>query len=571
MIGVEGDAVTKYAEDVVAGHIIAGKWVRLAAQRHLYDLERVGNDEFPYIFDPARAERVFAFFRFCRHVKGPLAGQPIELELWQRFIFGSIFGWVHKDTGLRRYRKAYVQVARGNGKSTLLSGLGLYMLMADGEAGAEVYATATMREQARIVYDAARIMAVWSPDLLKRLEPGKMETIHPASSSRFMPLSKDTKSLDGLNPHLGIIDEFHAHPTREMYDLLVSAMGKRLQPLLFIITTAGFDLASPCYEEYTYLTKVLTGELENEQYFAYIAQLDSEDNPQDESCWVKANPLLATIASGMEYLRAELQAALDVPSKMRNFLTKNLNMWVEQREQGYISMDKWRACAASEKNLMPDLSGRECYIGVDLGSKIDLTSVAVEFPLKDGRFAVLSHSFIPEDKMRERMKTDRQPYDAWARLGWLTVVPGAVVDQQAILDWIDNAVAENGWQVREVCVDPWNATQFAIDLQKRGYTVVEITQGIRTLSLPTKDFREKVLEGKIIHDGGLVLTWAMGNAIERQDHNGNIMLDKQKSRERIDPVAALMNAHARAMHHETEEFYDPNKYAEEYILDKLWG
>lgn len=568
---VEVDAVTKYAEDVVAGHIIAGKWVRLAAQRHLHDLERADSDEFPYIFDPARAERIFAFFRFCRYVKGPLAGQPIELEPWQRFVFGSIFGWVHKDTGLRRYRKAYVQVARGNGKSTLLSGLGLYMLMADGEQGPEVYATATKRDQARIVYDAARMMAIRSPDLLKRLEPGKAEMLHPASGGKFAPLSKDTKSLDGLNPHLGIIDEYHAHPTQEMYDLLVSAMGKRLQPLLFIITTAGFDLASPCYEEYTYLTKVLAGELGNEQYFAYIAQLDPEDNPQDESCWIKANPLLAATEAGMEYLRAELQAALDMPSKIRNFLTKNQNMWVDQREQGYMPMDKWRACAATKDNPMPDLAGRECYIGVDLGAKIDLTSVAVEFPLEDGRFVVLSHSFIPEERLKERMKTDKQPYDSWARLGWLTVVPGAVVDQQVIIDWIESKVADYGWRVREICVDPWNATQFSVDLQKLGYTVVEITQGIRTLSLPTKDFREKVLERKVIHDGSPVLTWAMGNAVERQDHNGNIMLDKQKSRERIDPVAALINAHARAMHHETEGFYDPNKYAAEDILDKLWG
>lgn len=514
----------------------------------------------------------FAFFLFCRHVKGgPLAGQPIELEPWQRFIIGSIFGWVHQDTGLRRYRKAYVQVARGNGKSTLLSGLGLYMLMADGEQGAEVYATATKRDQARIVYDAARMMAIRSPDLLKRLEPGKAEMIHPTSGGRFAPLSKDTKSLDGLNPHLGIIDEYHAHPTREMYDLLVSAMGKRLQPLLFIITTAGFDLASPCYEEYTYLTKVLSGELQNEQYFAYIAQLDPEDNPQDESCWIKANPLLAATQAGMEYLRGELRTALDVPSEMRSFLTKNMNIWVDRREEGYMPMDKWRACAVSKDNSLPDLAGRLCYIGVDLSAKIDLTSVGVEFPLGGGRYAVLSHSFIPEEAMRARLKTDKQPYDAWARLGWLTIIPGAVVDQQALLDWIDNAVAENSWQVREVCVDPWNATQFAIDLQKRGYMVVEIPQRIGNLTEATKDFRERVLRGEIIHDGSPVLTWAMGNAIERQDHNGNIMLDKAKSRERIDPVAALINAHARAMYHETEGSYDPNKYAAEDILDKLWS
>ncbi|MGE4341402.1 MAG: terminase large subunit, partial [Pigmentiphaga sp.] len=483
----------------------------------------------------------------------------------------SIFGWVHRETGLRRFRKAMVMVARGNGKSTLLSGLGLYMLMADGEAGAEVYATATMRDQARIVYDAARLMAIQSPDLLRRLEPGKREMLHPATGSKFAPLSKETKSLDGLNPHLGIIDEYHAHPTREMYDLLVSAMGKRLQPLLFIITTAGFDLACPCYEEYTYLTKLLQGEAQNDQYFAYIAQLDPEDSPQDESVWIKANPLLAATEPGVEYLRKQLQEALDKPSEMRSFLTKNLNMWVDQREEGYMPMDKWRACAAREDNPMPDLDGRDCYIGVDLSSKIDLTSVAVEFPLGGGRFAVLSHSFIPAERLAARRKTDKQPYDSWVRLGWLTVIPGAVVDQEALIDWIEVQAAERKWDVREICVDPWNATQFAVELQRRGYTVVEITQGIRTLSEPTKDFRERVLRGEIVHDGSPVMAWAMGNAVERRDHNGNIMLDKEKSRDRIDPVAALMNAHARAMHHETRSAYDPNRYAEEDVLDRIWG
>lgn len=565
------DAVTDYARAVVDGRQVAGRWVRLACERHLRDLERAGTDEFPYVFRPELAERVFDFFTYCRHVQGPLARTPIILDDWQRFIIGSIFGWIHQETGLRRYRQAYVQVARKNGKSTMLSGLSLYMLMADGELGSQVYATATKKDQAKIVYDAARIMASRSPDLLRRLEPGRARIEHLATDSFMMPLSRDTKSLDGFNPHLGIVDEYHAHPTAEMVELLKSGMGQRLQPLLFIITTAGFDLAAPCYAEYQYCTRILDGEVTNERYFVYIAQLDADDSPQDEAVWVKANPLLATTDYGMEYLRAELQEALDDPRKMRNFLTKNLNQWVDQRDQGYMPMERWAACAAGDENPMPDLAGRPCYIGVDLSSKIDLTSVAVEFPLGDGRLAVLSHSFIPRDKMLERMKTDRQPYDVWERQGWLTVIPGAVVDQQAIIDWIDGHATEYGWQVQEVCVDPWNATQFGIEMQKRGYTVVEIGQIPKILSEPTKNLRELVFKGHLIHDGSPVLTWAMGNAVERVDRNGNIMLDKAKSRERIDPAAALMNAHTRAMHHEAGGTYDPNAYATDEVLDRLWG
>jgi len=566
------DPVTKYARDVLEGQILAGWLVRCACQRHLNDLERSKQKDYPWIFDSTRAERVSAFYRFCRHVKGPLAGKPIELEPWQKFVLGSIFGWVDRRTGYRRYRKAYVEVAAGNGKSTLLSGLALYMLLADGEEGPEVYAAATKAEQARIVFNAARRMAIRSPELLRRLEPAKARIECPLNGGIFRPLSKDDQQRgDGLAPHLAIVDEYHAHDTSEIYDVLSQSLPKRAQPLLFVITTAGYDLAVPCYAEHQYAAKILLGEVENDEYFAYIAQLDEDDNPQDEAVWIKANPLVAATDWGLRQLRAALKEALEDPRKMRNFLVKNMNMWLDQREEGYMPLEKWKACAANADNPMPDLEGRACYIGVDLSAKIDLTSVAVEFPLGDGRFAVLSHSFIPADRLAERRKTDKQPYDSWARLGWLTVIPGAVVDQQAIIDWIEAQVAEHGWKVREICVDPWNATQFAIELQKRGYTVVEITQGIRTLSLPTKDLRERVLKGQVIHDGSPVLTWAMGNAIERSDHNGNIMLDKQKSRERIDPVAALMNAHARAMHHEMGNAYDPNRYATEDILSKIWG
>lgn len=559
------DAVAEYARGVIDGEIIAGKWVRLACERHLRDLERQDTDEFPYVFDVERAERVFDFFTYCRHVEGMLARTPIYLEPFQKFILGSVFGWVHRETGLRRYRKAYVQVARKNGKSTVLSGLGLYMLMADGELGSQVYATATKKEQAKIVYDAARIMASRSPDLLKRLEPGRDVIKHPATDSKFVPLSKDTKSLDGFNPYLGIIDEYHAHPTAEMYELLESGMGQRLQPLLFIITTAGFELTNPCYDEYRYCCQILEGTLENERYFVYIAQMDEDDSPQDELAWIKANPLLATMEHGMEYLRAQLKEALDDPRKMRNFLTKNLNMWVDAPEEGYLPIEKWRACEGE----LPDLRGVPCYIGVDLAAKIDLASVSIEWPLEDGRSAVVSHSFIPEDTLQQRIKRDKQDFARWVREGWITAIPGAVVDQDFILDWIERQVEENGWTVAEICVDPWSASQFMVDLQRRGYIVVEVIQGIKTLSEPTKDLREKVLAGKIIHDGNPVLAWAVANAVTREDHNGNIMLDKRKSRDKIDPLAALVTAHVRAMHNESTKV-DISEFTDPDFLDRLW-
>ncbi|SDX45366.1 Phage terminase-like protein, large subunit, contains N-terminal HTH domain [Marininema mesophilum] len=538
------DAVTQYANQVVAKEMVAGKWVQLACERHLRDLDRQDTeDDFPYLFDESRAERVFSFFRFCKHTKGKLAGSPIDLDPFQKFILGSIFGWVHHESGLRRYRKAYIQLARKNAKSTILSGVGLYMLMADGEAGAEIYATATKSDQARIIYGDSKVMVNRSRDLSKRLNAQESVIRDPRSNSVFRPLSKDTKTLDGLNPYLGIIDEYHAHPTSEMYDVLVSGMGQRAQPLLFIITTAGFNIHSPCYTEYEYCTKIMESTLDNDQYFVYIAEMDEDDDIGDERTWVKANPLLAQSEEGIAYLKAEYQVALDVPEKMRNFLTKNINKWVDMKENGYLSLSKWKDCSEEEPI---DLTGRECYIGIDLSRKIDLTSIGFVFPLENGRFVVRSHSFLPEDTLRQKRHTDKVPYDLWVRDQWIAATDGSVVDYRYIMKYIQDQVITHGWKVLEVCFDPYNATHFAQEMEAEGYTVLEIRQGYQTLSEPTKDFRELVLSKKIIHDNNPVLTWAISNAVTRQDHNENIMLDKDKSTNRIDPIAALLNAHVRA-------------------------
>ncbi|WP_141706113.1 terminase large subunit [Caloranaerobacter ferrireducens] len=548
------DSVTQYCYDVLEGKEIAGELVKLACKRHLRDLDRQGAEEFPYIFIPEKAERVFKFFSFCKHTKGKLAGQPINLEPFQKFIIGSIFGWVHKDTGLRRYRKAYVQLGRKNGKSTILSGTGLYMLMADGEEGAEIYSTATKKDQAKIVYDDAKNMVIRSKDLSKRLKPNRDMIYHEKTNSKFVPLSKDTKSLDGLSPYLGIIDEYHAHPTPEMYDVIVSGMGQRTQPLLFIITTAGFELNYPCYKEYKYCCQLLDGTLKNEEYFVYIAQLDKNDDYRDANVWIKANPLLAKTEEGMNYLRGELKIALDMPEKLRNFLTKNMNIWVDEKDNGYMDMKKWRAC----NKELPNLEGKECIVGVDLSSKIDLTSVTAEFPLENGEYAIISHSFIPENAIRTKEIKDKVPYSLWIKQGYITATPGDIVDYEFVKQYIRDLNVK--YKVKEICFDPWNATQFATDMMNEGFECVEIRQGYKTLSEPTKNIRELVYQGKIIHGNNPVLTWAVSNAVTKQDPNENIMLDKAKSTNRIDPIASLINAHSRAM------LYMREKDVNEHIL-----
>lgn len=549
--------ITKYSRDVVAGKIVACQKHKWACQRFLSDLKRQGKPDFPYVFSEAAALRFLNWMRLFKHRKGVLQDQRIEPHIIQKFIFGNVYGWLHKETGYRRFRKLYWQVGRKNAKSQSLAAVGTFELMADDEGASEVYCGATKSEQARIVWEEAEACLNRCEELKGKFKVAYGRIEHPKSGSYMRALSKeDRKSGDGLNPQCGIVDEYHAHDTAEIYDILASGMGARVQPLLAIITSAGFDLSNPCYTvEYKYVSRILDPDdpVTNDQYFAIVNEMDKDaegnltDLITDERVWAKANPILASYTEGLEYLRGELKAAQDVPEKMRNFLTKNLCIWLDQRAQGYMRMDKWAKCGA---DVYPEkFKGRECFIGVDLSAKIDLTSVTFEFPPAgdDDKYTVLSHSFMPEEKLIERRRDGQYPYDTWARNGYITVTDGSVVDYRFIMQYIDDKVAEYGWIPRELAQDPWNATQFGSEMADKGYLMVDIIQGMKTLSGPTKDFREQVYLGKVRHDRNPVLTWAMGNAVTRQDAQENIMLDKAKSIERIDPAAATINAHVRAM------------------------
>jgi phage terminase large subunit-like protein len=549
----------QYSEDINNGNIIACQKHRWACQRFLNDIDKQGTDDFPYIFNEEKALRFLRWMGYFKHTKGKLAGEYIQPHIIQKFVFGNIYGFVHRDTGLRRFSKSYWQVGRKNAKSQSEACVGSYELMANGESVSEVYTAGVDRSQSKLVWNETKLILQRCKQLKSKFKVANGQIMHPKSDSIMVPLSKESKKTgDGLNPQCGIIDEYHAHPTSEIYDIILSGMGARKQPLMMIISTAGFELAHPCYSvEYKYVSQILNPDnpVNNEEYFVMINELDKDDNIKDERNWEKANPILCSYEEGMKYLRGELKAALDVPEKMRNFLTKNMNIWVDQKDNGYMPMDKWKACSTAK---LPDLAGRECYVGIDLSKKIDLTSVSFSFPLDDGNFVVLSHSFIPEDTLVEKRRTDKVPYDLWIRQGWITATDGAVVDYRYIMKYILDLAEKNKWIIREVCYDPYAATQFAQEMETEGYTMVEIRQGVKTLSEPTKNFRELVLQKKIIHNNDPVLTWAISNAVTKQDHNENIMLDKDKSSNRIDPIAALINAHVRAMVYEPEQ--DLNSY-----------
>lgn len=570
------DDLIEYSRAVLDGEVVACKKHRWACKRFLDDLDKQGTSKFPYIFNQEKALLFLNWMKLFRHRKGTLVGQRIDPHPIQKFIFSNIYGWVHMDTGYRRFNKAYWQVGRKNAKSQSLSCVGSYELMAFGENASEVYCAATKKDQAKIVWSETEAMLRECKELKGKYRVAYNTIYHDKSGSTMRALSKeDKKTGDGFNPQCGVIDEYHAHETTEIYDVIDSGMGARPQPLLMIITTAGHELNNPCYRvEYDLVARILDPNhpYENDQYFAMVNELDKDDEGElvddvkDPACWEKANPIAASYPEGRKYIADRLNIAFEVPEKMTDVLTKNFNVWVNAREHGYMNLAKWAACKV---DAMPDLTGKECYIGVDLSTKIDLTSVGFIFPLDGGKFVVLSHSFMPEETFHSKLKTDKVPYDLWERQGWLTVTDGAVVDYRYIEKYIEDRVEQNGWAVQELCVDPWNATQFNSEMMDNGYEVVEIIQGIKTLAGPTKDFRDQVYQGNIIHDGNPVLAWAMGNAVSRKDHNQNIMLDKEKSRQRIDPVAALMNAYARAMHVEPKT--DVSKYAAEEFLNRLWG
>ncbi|MBB6283811.1 terminase large subunit [Geobacillus subterraneus] len=566
-----------YSHDVIDGRVIACQKHKWACMRFLRDIEREGTDDFPYIFDETKAMRFLKWMTLFKHTKGVLKGQHIRPHEIQVFVFGNIYGWVHKETDYRRFKKAYWQVGRKNAKSQSLACVASYEAMAFGENMSEVYIGATKTEQARIVWNETEAMLAGCHELKGKYEVKYGAIHHPKSRSIIRPLSKeDRKTGDGLNPQCGIIDEYHAHETDEIYNIIDSGMIARAQPLLMIITTAGVNLNNPCYRsEYQYVSKLLdpNSPVENERYFAMVNELDKDedgnliDDIRDEKAWLKANPIAASYPEGIENIRAKLQEALEKPDKMDDFLTKNMNIWINKRAQGYISSDRWAACGIES---LPDISGLDAYVGVDLSATTDLTSVSIEIPLNDGKFVVLSHSFIPEEKLDERVKTDKMPFDQWSRQGWITATPGAVVDYTFVREYIKSIAETYGVSVKEICYDKYNARHLMQELEADGFTTVEIPQGIRYLSEPTKNFRTKVFEKKIIHNNNPVLSWAVGNAVTRKDAQENIMLDKSKSTDRIDPLAALINAHARAMFANAESV-DVSEFATDDFLDRLWG
>lgn len=585
----------RYAVEVVAGLRMANELEWLACERHLKDLQRQGTDSFPFVFDESRADRVFDWFeRCCRHVRGVFSGQPIILVPFQKFDLGSVFGWVHKDSGKRRFVLSYNERARGNVKSTEMSGVALYGMCGDCvyppgdpsqkryEEMPEVECAAVDKGQAKRVWGDAQKMGEGSPDILKRLRIKRTYIEHATRGGFLRPLSKDTKNKDSGAPCVVIVDEYHAHPTSEIVDVTRSGFGKRLQSLMMIITTAGKNAENnPCKKEHDSLEKMLRGEIPMiETTFAMIRALDKDDDPHDKSKWPKANPILQEDNEYSEELLREIQTEHDEAfnsgdaAKIREWLTKRVNLWQADSEDKYMSgiMDKWKKLAVTRKEFLELIRGQVGYAGIDMSKRIDLTADGHVFWLPDGRLAVTAHGFMPEETATKHEHSDRVPYKHWAKDGWCTITPGSVTDYRFVASHLDEFEFDNGVNVLEECYDPYNASHFMQERQAAGKVVVEVRQGVQTLSEPTKYFRELILQGRIVHDGSPLLTWCLSNAIEVADNNGNIKLSKKHKddSQRIDLAAAIMNAMVRAMAGDGGQV-DVSEFSDQDFLKKLWG
>lgn len=543
----------EYVDEVLGGGRVECRWVRLACERHRRDLECGG--ERGLWFDERAGRTVIAFFGLLRHSKGEWAGEPIRLEPWQQFHLWNLFGWKRGD-GTRRFRVSYLEVGRKNGKSTMGAGVGLYLQAADGEPGAEIYTAATKRDQARIVHQEAVRMVRQSPALGRELKLFK-DNIHSEKTfSKFEPLGRDSGTQDGLNVHGAIVDELHAHPNGDMWDVLQTATGSRRQPLLYAVTTAGSDRQSICWQFHDYTEKVLAGVLVDDAWHGLIYTLERDEKGlledwEDEGAWLRANPNLG-VSKKVEDLRDKVRVAKGMPARLNGFLQKELNVWT-QASTRWIDPVAWRACNLGEVDE-GELVGRECWGGMDLASTLDVTALVWVFPWGEQggkgegeqgrRWEIVCRFWVPEENVGERVKRDRAPYDVWIREGWMRTTPGNVVDYEYILAQAREDLGR--FKVREIAFDPWNATAVSNRLVEEGANMVEFRQGFVSMNPAMKTLEVAIQRRAINHGGNPVLAWMADNLVATSDPAGNMKPDKGKSSEKIDGMVGLLMGLQRA-------------------------
>ncbi|WEA47280.1 terminase large subunit [Priestia aryabhattai] len=568
--------VTQYALDVVEGKIVTGKYAKLACQRHLDDIERSKLASYKFRFDEEEANRIIDFSETLIIAEGE-GHESLKLADFQGFILGSLFGWVNKENGYRRFRTSYVQLGRQNGKSLLNGILGTYCSGFDGYKYAQIYCTATKSDQAKIVFNEIVKFIRADEDLEELFKVKEYEStiISLITNSIVRALGRDTKSIDGFRPYLGIVDEYHAHKDNQMYKLLEGGTGKLKQSLISVITTAGFDLNSPCFELYEYCKKLLEGGYTNETQFVYIAQLDKEDDIWNPDNWIKANPLVCLEPEGIEGMKDIASKAKEMGGEeLRDFMTKRINAWVQMTDDDYINVENWNKGACDL--TLEDMRGKQCVVGIDLSSGGDLTSLGLEFPIRvenEQKYYIYSHSFIPKNRVQEHIKTDKAPYDIWLKEGLLTATEtlgGVKTDYKYIISHLKRLKEEYELSFKAIAYDPHNADTFLLDLEEFGCDCIEIVQSAKSLNQATEDFSLEVDAGNVLYNqNNKLLTWSAINAKLTYNSFGEQKIDKNYRTKRIDPIDAIIDAHKIVVINKEAEI-DINESTEDYLRMMGW-
>lgn len=517
----------RYAIDVKEGKIPACEALKQAVNRYFSDLISP-----VYVFDYLAVDRFIRFSEYCPHVKGLLRGKPIKLEPWQQFAFANIMGVKVRATGRRKYRSAFIVIPRKNAKSTKAAILANWFLLKE-EGQQDIYTAAVSRDQARIVFDDARQMCLLSGPLKKRLAIQQHKITHPKTNSLLKPLAAKASTIEGTNPSLAIIDEYHLHPDNSVYSALELGMGARPDGLLFAITTAGTSTVSACKQLYDYCKQILSGEEENESIFALIYELEDEKEIDDPAQWVKANPNLG-VSVLVDSLISTIKKARGIPSEWNEMLTKRFNIWCNGTT-AWMGAGMWADCR--QEFTFDDMAGHECFAGLDLSSTDDITSVCYSFPHGD-KVRVLARHYIPEAVLEDPANKNRNVYRAWVKQGWITATPGNCIDYDRIRD--DIFADSDRFSLKLIGFDVWNATQLRTQLQNYGLDVEPFPQTFARYNPVCKSLEVFAARQRIEHNGDPVLAWAIGNVVMMVDANHNLKPNKLKAPNKIDPAVACM-------------------------------
>lgn len=565
------DMTTAYAKLVVSGKRIVGKSEFLACQRHLNDMK---NKDFPYIFDVKEAERHIEIANLLTIAEG-YGSKRLETRGFQNFIIGSIFGWRKKGCKERRFREGYIQMGRQNGKSFIAGEISNDFATFSGYKYGRIFCTATKQDQANIVWDevAKFIKSDIELEELYRIREHDRTIMSRLTGTVIKAIGRDTKSADGFRSILAIIDEYHAHPTDQMYKLMHDVQKRVDGAMTLAITTAGFNINSPCKAQYDFAKQVLSGVIKKETLFVYIAEMDEDDDIWDYHNWAKANPLnlwLNDTELNMEMIARYAEDAVDAKEKggddLLNFMTKTLNVWVTNGNNQYLDLEKWKSCG--DTLTLDDVKDYDCYLGLDLSQGGDLTSLGLVFRLPDEKFYIYSHSFMPELRMIEHEAKDKAPYRIWYQHGLLTLTDGYFgykTDYKYITNFLKELAEKYGLKIVGCGYDPANASAFIADLEFLGIDLTSVTQSAKNLNDATVDFKQSVDAQQIIYDkNNSVLNWSAANAVTVSNSFGEIKVEKLKAGDRIDPIYAILDAWKVMFLNKDSYLIDPNKEYDEW-------